>query len=74
MYNFECQKDIHSPRGGGGALKIYTGGGVPWHTTKKGVLCAGTAKQMGVLGADTTRKTGVLEHGTHFVKREGRRN
>ena len=33
--------------GGGGVLGIYIGGGVPWHTKKRGVLGAGTNKKGG---------------------------
>ena len=38
--------------GGGGALSIYTGGGVPQHIQKGGVL-----------GTGTTQKRGGLRHG-----------
>ena len=67
-----------NPRGGGGALSIYTGGGVPrniqkgglrhGHNPKRGVLGTGTAQKRGVLGTDTSQKRGVLGTGTSRKK------
>ena len=57
--------------GGGGALSIYTGGGVPQHP-KRGVLGTGTTQKKGVLGTGTTQKRG-LRHG-HESKKGGLRH
>ena len=63
-------------------LGIYIGGGVPWHTKKRGVLGAGTA-QKGGLRCGHNQKKGGLRHvynpkkgefRTDFVKGEGVRN
>ena len=68
------------PGGGGGALSIYTGGGVSWHIQKKGggVLGTGTPKKGGVLGTGTTQKRHKskkrgLRHG-HESKKGGLKN
>ena len=56
-------------RGGGGALSIYIGGGVPRHIQKGGVLGTGTTQKGGVLGTGTSRKRGVL--GTGTIRKRG---
>ena len=51
MYIYICVPINHPTQsntgGGGGVLGIYIGGGVPWHTKKRGVLGAGTAQKGG---------------------------
>ena len=71
IYSDDNFKRRHIP--GGGALSIYTGGGVPQHIQKGGVLGTGTTKKMGVLGTGTTQKRGGLRHG-HESKKGGLKN
>ena len=35
------------PGGGGGIHRMYIGGGVPWHTKKRGVLGEGKSQKGG---------------------------
>ena len=54
--------------GGGGALSIYTDGGVPWNL-KKGGLRHGHNPKKGVLGTGTSRERGGGLRQEHESKR-----
>ena len=71
------QSTLHyTPKKGGGALSIYTGGGVARHIQKGGggVLGTGTTQKRGVLGTGTTPKRGVLGTGTSRKRGGGPKN
>ena len=57
---------------GGGALSIYTGGGVPRHIQKGGVLGTGTTQKGGLRHGHNPKKGG-LRHG-HESKQWGLRH
>ena len=59
--------------GGGGALSIYTGGGVPRHIQKGGVLCMGTTPKKGGIRHGHNPIKGGLKHG-HELKNGGLRH
>ena len=80
-FNLRIEFEVY-PRGGGGALSIYTGGCVPQHiqkgglrhghNPKKGGLRHGYNTKRGVLGTATSRKRGVLGTGTSQKRRVSR--